>query len=166
MKSGASDPFADDDADEADGENASPPQSSSDESTGEKRSASGSEESDPEAQAGETGSAASASDESNAETDSEVNADADADATESEGLSREELPLILRRDKVKDERPEVHQLFVQRETHEEAVDAERALEKRLGEGLSRTDAREAIYLAGMRHLGDAEDILREWGYDL
>jgi hypothetical protein len=83
-----------------------------------------------------------------------------------EGFSRDELPLVLRRDRVKDERPEVHQLFVQRETHDRAVDAERALEDRLGVDLSRTDAREAIYLAGMAHLDDAEEILRSWGYDL
>lgn len=160
MKSGASDPFADDDADEADDENDSPAQSPSDESAEEERSAPGSDESNSDAGTDDTEEPLFAPDDSNSETD------ADADAAESERLSREELPFILRRDKVKDERPEVHQLFVQRETHEEAVDAERALEKRLGEGLSRTDAREAIYLAGMRHLGDAEDILREWGYDL
>lgn len=88
------------------------------------------------------------------------------DVDESTGLSREELPLILRREKVKDERPEVHQLFVQAETHERAVDAERELERMLGVDLSRTDAREAIYLAGMANLDAAAEQLRQWGYDL
>ncbi|QLC34754.1 hypothetical protein EFA46_010820 (plasmid) [Halarchaeum sp. CBA1220] len=76
-----------------------------------------------------------------------------------------ELPYIYRRDKVKDERPDVHQLFVRSETDESARDAERDLEKLLGEDVYRLDAREAIYLAGMRHLDEAADVLREWGYD-
>lgn len=81
-------------------------------------------------------------------------------------FSRDQLPYILRRDKVKDERPEVHQLFVQKETHSAAISAERELEDRISDDLSRTDAREAIYRAGMQHLDDAEEILRRWGYDL
>lgn len=81
-------------------------------------------------------------------------------------FSRDQLPYILRRDKVKDERPEVHQLFVQEETHSAAISAERELEDRISDDLSRTDAREAIYRAGMQHLDDAEEILRRWGYDL
>ncbi|WP_066384367.1 hypothetical protein [Halalkalicoccus paucihalophilus] len=80
-------------------------------------------------------------------------------------FSRDQLPYILRRDKVKDERPEVHQLFVQEETHAAAISAERDLEDRINDDLSRTDAREAIYRAGMQHLDDAEEILRHWGYD-
>ena len=80
-------------------------------------------------------------------------------------FSREQLPYVLRREKVKDERPEVHQLFVQLDTHDTAVKAERDLEDRLNDSLARTDAREAIYLAGMQHLDEAETILREWGYD-
>ena len=82
------------------------------------------------------------------------------------GFSRDQLPYILRREKVKDERPEVHQLFVQEQTHSAAIDAERELEDRIDDDLSRTDAREAIYRAGMQHLDDAERVLREWGYDL
>lgn len=84
----------------------------------------------------------------------------------SDGLTRSELPYVLRREKVKDERPEVHQLFVREATHEKAIEAERELADAFDEDLSRTDAREAIYLAGMEHLGDAESILRKWGYDL
>lgn len=190
MKSGASDPFADDDAEEGDDATdaeASPSQSSQSSpdanetaGTSDSRSESSETEADSDAARGDEtrGDEAPTTDsdapESNpdetapdsSESDSQTDADGGADDGGTEGLSREELPFILRRDKVKDERPEVHQLFVQRETHEEAVDAERALEKRLGEGLSRTDAREAIYLAGMRHLEDAETILRDWGYDL
>lgn len=98
----------------------------------------------------------------------DVGSESSNDGTEStdDGLTRDELPFVLRRDRVKEERPEVHQLFVQRETHDAAVDAERDLQDRLEDDLSRTDAREAIYLAGMDQLDAAEELLREWGYDL
>ena len=95
------------------------------------------------------------------------------DASESETpdsntvqFERSDLPLILRRDTVKDERESVHQLFVQDATDEHAKDAERELESLIGDDVYRLDAREAIYLAGMRNLDTAADILREWGYDL
>lgn len=83
-----------------------------------------------------------------------------------ETRSRDDYPYTLRRDNVKDERDEVHQLFVQDETHSKARDAERDLQDRLDEEPYRLDAREAIYLAGMANLDDAEAILRDWGYDL
>ena len=156
MKSGASDPFGDNEdersesSESATGERGPVSEDeqheSADESSGEQRE---SEDSDDEG-----------TDAAEPQTEDEAT---DADG---EGFSRDELPLVLRRDRVKDERPEVHQLFVQRETHDRAVDAERTLEDRLGVDLSRTDAREAIYLAGMAHLDDAEEILRTWGYDL
>jgi len=81
-------------------------------------------------------------------------------------INREDLPLTLRRDNVKDERDSVHQLFVQSETDERAKDAERDLESLVGEDVYRLDAREAIYLAGMQNIEDAATILRDWGYDL
>ena len=81
-------------------------------------------------------------------------------------INREDLPLTLRRDNVKDERDSVHQLFVQSDTDERAKDAERDLESLVGEDVYRLDAREAIYLAGMQNIEDAATILRDWGYDL
>lgn len=93
-------------------------------------------------------------------------AQAEDAAEQSPPSNREQYPLTLRRDNVKDERPNVHQLFVQDSTDDEAKEAERELEDRLGEDVYRLDAREAIYLAGMRNLADAEDVLRDWGYDL
>ncbi len=144
MKSGASDPFADDEPTQADAE----PAESTDED---------------EAEPAETETESSDST-ATPEPTTETTADeADAGVT---GLSREELPFILRREKVKDERPEVHQLFVQADTHEQAVEAERDLEEMLDVDLSRTDAREAIYLAGMANLEEAADVLRRWGYDM
>lgn len=145
MKSGASDPFADDETNQ-ESERAVTP-SSVDETT------------EPSDQ----------TDDDTANEGTAVQTDetsADGEETGARTLSRDELPLILRRQKVKDERPEVHQLFVQSGTHEQAVDAERELEEMLGVDLSRTDAREAIYLAGMANLDEAASVLRRWGYDM
>ncbi|WP_435102840.1 hypothetical protein [Halarchaeum sp. P4] len=149
MKSGASDPFADDNEDE---EAAEPEAVEESVPTDDPATADATAEAD---------SAAASSERASSE-------DASADvSTEDESASGAplELPYIYRRDKVKDERPDVHQLFVRDETDSQARDAERDLEKLLGEDVYRLDAREAIYLAGMRHLDEAADVLREWGYD-
>lgn len=156
MKSGASDPFADQDDEGEDSEDEpaiDPARSDSD------------VDSSP---AGTTGTetAGMSHSQSDSPDTSSTSGRAAEGAGDDEPLSREQLPFVLRREKVKDERPEVHQLFVQQGTHDRAVEAERELETRLDADLSRTDAREAIYLAGMAHLEDAESILREWGYDL
>ncbi|WP_266081370.1 hypothetical protein [Haladaptatus caseinilyticus] len=139
MKSGASDPFADDTADDTTVENA-----------------------DGEAQN-------AVESETKAESETEYSEQSDESGTPSSNtrqISREDLPFTLRRDNVKDERENVHQLFVQTETDKHAKDAERELESLIGEDVYRLDAREAIYLAGMQNLSDAATILRDWGYDL
>jgi len=87
-------------------------------------------------------------------------------ASNTEQSAQSDYPFKLRRNNVKDERDNVHQLFVLDDTDTEARDAERDLEDRLGEDVYRLDAREAIYLAGMQNLDDAAAVLREWGYDL
>lgn len=181
MKSGASDPFADDGADDEDEpDREATPDAEAGSAAHETAGGSPADAGDDAAMSGgsavesepgsddDPASAEPASDESGVEDDGLAEEpDAADESADGEGsFSREELPYVLRRERVKDERPEVHQLFVQRATHEAAVEAERALEERLDADLSRTDAREAIYLAGMEHLDDAEAVLREWGYDL
>jgi len=95
----------------------------------------------------------------------------ESDATQSQSsgntsqFDRSDLPRIVGRDKVKDDRDDVHQLFVYEDTAEKEKDARRELEDRLGD-VYKLDAREAIYRAGMQNLDDAEDILREWGADI
>jgi len=169
MKSGASDPFADDEV-EADAE------ATTEVEPGETPAVEA--EADPEASAEAEADTVAASAEAT-ETEpveataidpattggSDPAASTGRESQESETTAPLELPYIYRRDKVKDERPDVHQLFVRDETDERARDAERDLESMLGEDVYRLDAREAIYLAGMRHLADAADVLREWGYD-
>ncbi len=128
MKSGASDPFADDDS------------------------------TDETKQETETDSVVSEQ-----STDRVDSAD---DVSNTGQFNRSDLPFKLRRDKVKDERENVHQLFVQDTTEADEQDARRDLDDRFEESVYKLDAREAIYLAGMQNIDDAEDILREWGYDL
>ncbi len=79
---------------------------------------------------------------------------------------RSDLPRMLTRDTVKEDRDHVHQLFVYQDTHDMEKDARRELEDRLGDGIYKLDVREAIYRAGMENLDDAEATLREWGADI
>ncbi len=81
-------------------------------------------------------------------------------------FDRSDLPRIVVRDSVKEDRDGgVHQLFVYQDTEDKEKQARRDLEDRFDDDLYKLDAREAIYLAGMQNLDDAEDILREWGMD-
>ena len=90
----------------------------------------------------------------------------DSGTSNTDEFNRSDLPYTLRRDKVKDERESVHQLFVQDETEADERGARRDLEDRFDDDIYKLDAREAIYLAGMQNLDDAEAVLRDWGYDL
>lgn len=93
--------------------------------------------------------------------------DATEDTASSTGqYDRSDLPRILTRNKVKDDRDDVHQLFVYEDTHQQEKEARRELKDRLGDDLYKLDIREAIYLAGMENIDDAEAILREWGADI
>lgn len=154
MKSGASDPFADDADAAADTESESPDSSARSDASEDGRP---SESVEPESDADVRPSSTEGRDESDS---------SDHAVSNTGQFNRSDLPLTLRRENVKDERENVHQLFVQNDTDRAAKDAERELEAMLDEDLYRLDAREAIYLAGMRNLDDADAILREWGYDL
>lgn len=139
MKSGASDPFADDDS----APNVDP---------------------DPEPTPDDGGDSDTTVE--NADSSPKPSSDGDDGVSDTGQLNRSDLPYTLRRDKVKDERDSVHQLFVQDDTDATERDARRDIEDRFEEDVYKLDAREAIYLAGMRNVDDAEEILREWGYDL
>ena len=80
------------------------------------------------------------------------------------GFDPSELPYKYRRETVKDDRSRVD-LFVLGETEELETEAVRGIEDRVGGGVSLIDAREAIYRAGMRNLGDALAELEGWGYE-
>lgn len=74
-----------------------------------------------------------------------------------------DLPYIHARRTVKGDREHVD-LFVLPETEGLETDGVRELEDRVERNLSLIDAREAIYLAGLRNLDDAARELQEWGY--
>lgn len=145
MKSGATDPFADDETEDSTEESHEAETSSSDTD----------ETVTPGSNTDNTDGSASLSDSGDPAT---IGSNIDQ-------FDRSDLPYTLRRESVKDERNSVHQLFVLDETDTKSRDAERKLEDEFGD-VYRLDAREAVYLAGMQNLDDAATVLREWGYDL
>lgn len=148
MKSGATDPFADDQQDDQD-ENVDDPDSN----TGQSDSTDGVENRQQER--GNTG-----------QSDPIVTPEGYQEEDSNTGqFDRSDLPRIVTRDTVKEDRDAVHQLFVYEDTAEKEKEARRELEDRIGD-IYKLDAREAIYRAGMENLDDAEAILRNWGADI
>lgn len=76
------------------------------------------------------------------------------------------LPWIHRRDGVKDDRDHKTIHYTEHTVKRERRELRPNLEKQLGDDVELTDAREAAYLAGMNHVDEVADILREWGYDI
>ncbi|MDQ2052651.1 hypothetical protein RBH26_19520 [Natronolimnohabitans sp. A-GB9] len=138
MKSGATDPFADDDGvDEEDEQDVKPVEQSSQ------------------------------TDESDQPDEPPVEADTSAQSTSNtRQFDRSDLPRIITRQKVKEDRDDVHQLFVYEDTAKLEKEARRELEDRFENDVYKLDLREAIYRAGMENLDDAESVLREWGADI
>jgi hypothetical protein len=179
MKSGASDPFADDvddvddvdDADYVDDASEEPEEQAEDEEVANETD--GEDEADASATAVEESMDEGSADELSAddvETVEEAAEDLADEAVDDEldggEIERSDIPWVLRRDAVKDDRPHVHQLFVREDTDGKARRAESRLEERLDTDVYRLDAREAIYLVGMRHLDEVTELLEGWGYDL
>lgn len=170
MKSGASDPFADDASEERDDVEESTDEESAGEELAVRESAGGEPTDEKVGSAEEDGvggvGGAGEAGGSVEEVAEELAEDAVDDELDGGEIDRDDIPWVLRRDAVKDDRPHVHQLFVREDTDGKARRAESRLEERLGEDVYRLDAREAIYLVGMRHLDEAAALLEEWGYDL
>ncbi|MHC3439181.1 hypothetical protein ACYJ1Y_14060 [Natrialbaceae archaeon A-gly3] len=140
MKSGATDPFADDDGVDED------------------------EEDEHEVKSVEQ---PSQTDESDQLDEPPVEADTSASsASNTRQFDRSDLPRIITRQKVKEDRDDVHQLFVYEDTADLEKKARRELEDRFENDVYKLDLREAIYRAGMENLDDAESVLREWGADI
>lgn len=142
MKSGAGDdPFADDPVatdDQSDGE---------DDTTADDRDATGTA---PPASADEPAAQASAPPESGP-----------GDGQ----LARQDIPWVLRRGSVKDDRPNVTQFFLRDETDRAERRFQSDVEDRLDRDVYTLDLREAAYLVAMRHPDEVAAQLREWGYD-
>lgn len=75
------------------------------------------------------------------------------------------IPYKLRRDSVQDGRNRVP-LFLQEDTKAAERNALRELEDRFDENVSLTDLREALILAGLEQIDDAEEQLEHWGYGM
>lgn len=148
MKSGATDPFADDQQDDQD-KNTDEPDSNTDQSD--------SAVTPENHQEGNSNTG---------QSDSAVTTEGRQEEDSNTGqFDRSDLPRFITRDTVKEDRDAVHQLFVYEDTTEKEKEARRELEDRIGD-IYKLDAREAIYRAGMENLDDAEAILRNWGADI
>jgi len=110
-----------------------------------------------------------AEDESESESehglDDDVLADIDEPTTQEIPSADDDVPYLLRRNRVKEERETVG-FGLQRETRDLENDVLRDLQTELGvENLPATDLREAAYLAGLQNPDRIREILLEWGYE-
>jgi len=79
-----------------------------------------------------------------------------------------EIPRIMARSSVKENRDNVLQFFVTEETAQQEDAFERAVADALDirvKDLMKLDLREAAYLVAMQHPEETADILNDWGYE-
>lgn len=86
-------------------------------------------------------------------------------ASEAPEESTRSVPWIFARENVKSDRSMV-QFFLRDQAKDRESEFIDDLEERLGTTVSKTDAREAAYLAAMDNPDLVADELREWGFDL
>lgn len=78
---------------------------------------------------------------------------------------RLDLPWVLERDGVKDDRPRTMEFRVRQETADQQRDFRGDVERILGKDVYALDLREAAYLVAMQHPEEVADVLRVWGYE-
>ena len=76
-----------------------------------------------------------------------------------------EIPWVLRRGSVKDDRPNVTQFFLRDETDTAERRFKNEVEEIIDADVYTLDLREAAYLVAMRHPEEVAEELRAWGYD-
>jgi len=76
-----------------------------------------------------------------------------------------DIPWVLRRGSVKDDRPNVTQFFLRDETDNAERRFKSEVETALDTDVYTLDLREAAYLVAMRHSDEVAEQLRTWGYD-
>lgn len=76
-----------------------------------------------------------------------------------------EIPWVLRRGAVKDDRPNVTQFFLRDETDRGERRLKNEVEELLDGDVYTLDLREAAYRVAMRHPEEIAEELRSWGYD-
>lgn len=93
-----------------------------------------------------------------------IEEDEEPEQTEPEN-ERQDIPWIFTRENVKTDRDMV-QFYLRDETTDQEADFIDTLENTLGTSVSKTDAREAAYLAAMGNPEIVAEELRDWGFDL
>lgn len=95
------------------------------------------------------------------ESDTESEDSGDSEPT----ISEDEIPWILRRSSVNDERVQ-KSVFLRQKVLDAEEEFIETLEDELGEEVYKSDAREAALVAALEHPVMVCDVLRSWGYDL
>lgn len=106
-----------------------------------------------------------ADDPATSEPEPETKSETAPPASETRENSVRSVPWIFARDNVKSDRSMV-QFFLRDQAKDRESEFIDDLENRLGTTVSKTDAREAAYLAAMDNPELVADELREWGFDL
>lgn len=82
-----------------------------------------------------------------------------------EGLNQDDIPWVLRRSRVKDDRPEMIPVYVREETADRESEFMRAVEDAVGKDVYKFDLREAAMLVAMNHPEEVAEQLNSWGYE-
>lgn len=85
--------------------------------------------------------------------------------TSSGQIDSQDIPWVLRRDGVKDERPNMTQFFLQDTTDQAERGFQQDVENILNKDVYLLDLREAAYQVAMDHPEEVAAVLEEWGYD-
>lgn len=79
-------------------------------------------------------------------------------------LEQDDIPWILRRERVKDGRPEMIPTYVRQETADAEPGFVRDVEEIVGRDVYKFDVREAAMLVAMEHPEEVAAQLNDWGY--
>ena len=82
-----------------------------------------------------------------------------------EGITSDDLPYVIIRDKVKEDR-EMVSYFLRAETQEMEEKVERSVSEEIDADVMKTDIREALVRVGAKHVDEVIEVLRTSGYRL
>jgi len=78
----------------------------------------------------------------------------------------ERIPFIMSRQSVKGSRDgKILQIALNQQTQSYLEEAVRQIQREYDDDVRKMDITEAVLLAGLMNLGDADSVLRTWGYD-
>jgi hypothetical protein len=82
-----------------------------------------------------------------------------------EQIDSKDIPWVLRRSGVKDDRPNMTQFFLRDATDEAERGFQQDVENILNKDVYLLDLREAAYQVAMEHPDEVANVLEDWGYD-